>query len=331
METKTVIVTGGNSGLGLHAAMNLVREGWHVVIASRNAERNADAVTHIRSSTGRDHVTALALDLGSLASVRAFVDTFTALDVPPLHAIVCNAGITLTAMRQSADGHDLTFAVNHLGHFLLVNLLLAQLRAPGRVVMVSSGTHIPSHRLARLTGVPVPKYTTAHNLAYAQQAAPADRITNPAQAYSTSKLLNVLFAYELSRRLRDAGISTLDAPINTYALDPGLMPDTAFTRDFPKALARVFQGVFIGLEPLVSGVRRVRQSGQHLARLVTDPALDGVTAAYFDGDRQVESSPDSYDRDKARDLWDTSVALSGLGAGESLLYPSSSAEVVAHG
>ncbi|MEL6272352.1 MAG: SDR family NAD(P)-dependent oxidoreductase, partial [Chloroflexota bacterium] len=246
--------------------------------------------------------------------VRTFAGEFVARELAPLQAIICNAGITLTEMQSTADGVDKTFQVNHLGHFLLVNLLLEHLQQPGRVVMVSSGTHIPSHKLARATGVTVPKYVNASALAHPEQASPQAKITNPAQAYSTSKLCNLLFAYELSRRLHEQNVD-----INTYALDPGLMPDTSFAREFPAPVRSMFQSVFIGLEPLIAGVRRGGESGKHLARLVTDPVLDDVTAAYFDGLEQVRSSADSYDEAKARDLWATSAELAQLQPHESIL------------
>lgn len=302
---KTVIITGGNSGLGYETAQTLAASGdWSVIIAGRSPERITTAADQLRAATGQV-VTPMQVDLSAFASVRQFAADFAASDHPPLHAIIGNAGLTSMSTSYTTDGIEQIFGVNHLGHFLLVNLLLPHLHEPGRIVFVSSGTHDPDHRLARLTGVPAPKYTRAYALAYPEQARPDESLANAIQHYSTSKLCNVLCTYELSRRLtgREIGV---------FAIDPGLMPDTMLTRELPPPLRALFRGVFMSLRHLVAGIRSVKESGTHVARLVTDPALTGRTALYFDGLRETRSSADSYDLDKARDLWETSEALTHL-------------------
>lgn len=302
---QTVIITGATRGLGYETARQLLQQpDWFVLIASRNVENNRAAVDKLRLEAGTNQVTALQLDLGSLASVERFVDMFLAMDLPPLHAIVCNAGLSLTHDAYTDDGFEMTFGVNHLGHFLLVSLLLPHLREPGRVINVSSGTHIPEHKLARMMGVPSPKYVVAEALAYPNNATVEARITNPSQRYSTSKLCNVLFTYSLARCLEKQGRA-----INVYTLDPGLMPGTGLVRGFPEWVQQAFAGVISSVEPMVAGIRRPEDSGSHLARLVTDPALVDVRTAYFDGLKPVPSSTDSYDETKQRDLWETSERL----------------------
>ena len=124
MARDVALVTGGNSGIGFECARALARAGWRVVIASRDRAASEAARRTIAHESGDDAIDALALDLGSLASVRAFAGEIARRDLP-LRALVLNAGLQVTSGRRlSADGYELTFAVNHLGHFLLANLLL---------------------------------------------------------------------------------------------------------------------------------------------------------------------------------------------------------------
>ena len=190
---RTVIITGANAGLGFECARSLLASdpSWHLVLAVRDTARGADAVTRLGHP---DRCTVIELDLASLNSVRSFADKLRGAGLPALHAIVCNAGLQVVSGTElTADGVEMTFGVNHLGHFALVQRLLDTLESPARIVVVSSGTHDPVKR----TGMPSPRYTTAADLAHPQPTAPADG----RRRYTTSKLCNVLFAYELDRRL----------------------------------------------------------------------------------------------------------------------------------
>src|SRR5437867_11056536 len=127
MGRDTALVTGGNSGIGFECARQLARAGWQVLIASRNRAASAEAVRRITRESGSDAASELGLDLGSAASVRQFAQEIEARDLP-LRALVCNAGLQVhKGPHLSTEGYELTFAVNHLGHFLLTNLLLARL------------------------------------------------------------------------------------------------------------------------------------------------------------------------------------------------------------
>ncbi|MEM7536344.1 MAG: SDR family NAD(P)-dependent oxidoreductase [Chloroflexota bacterium] len=319
--TKTVIITGGNSGLGYECAKVLATQHpeWHIIIASRSQARIDEAVAQLKTETAGSAISAMVLDLGSFASIRSFAEQVSAQlaenQLPPLQAIICNAGLSPRQNRQTSDGIDLIFGVNHLGHYLLVHLLSNQLNQPGRIVFVSSGTHVPEHKLARRLGIPVPKYTTAQNLAYPDNAADADRINAPPQRYSTSKLCNMLCAYEFSRQYQAA-----DMDVAVFGIDPGLMPGTGLAREAPAWLLKY---IFVPIVSLcsywVAGIRLPYQSGQDLARLITDDELTGKTALYFDGHEEIRSSDDSYDLDKAIDLWNTSSELSGLREDETVL------------
>src|SRR4051812_13719629 len=122
--SSTVIVTGGNRGLGYECAANLAAAGWRVILACRNPGQAEEAAEQLRVRTGNRHVKVMQLDLTELASVRSFAAAMAKDDGPPLSALVCNAGIQHTRLTRSADGFEPTFQANHLSHFLLANLLI---------------------------------------------------------------------------------------------------------------------------------------------------------------------------------------------------------------
>lgn len=292
MNTRTAIITGATSGLGLECARALLRDdpSWHVVLPVRDTARGADAVTELGDP---QRCTLMPMDLASLASVRAFVEDFRAATLPPLHAIVCNAGVQVTHREWTEDGIEKTFGVNHIGHFALVQGLLDKLAHPARIVVVSSGTHDPRKH----TGMPDPRYTSAADLAHphTEQEAGDGR-----RRYTTSKLCNVLFSYELDRRLSDS--------VTVNAFDPGLMPGSGLARDYPPMQRLAWQYLMPALRVL-PGVRSTRTSGRYLAALAGDERFDGLTGQYFAGGKSIRSSIDSYNLDKARDLWETSEQL----------------------
>ena len=298
---QTAIVTGGNSGLGYECARAIAAASpqWQVIIASRDHTKSEEAVRSIIAETGNSNVASIELNLGSLDSVRRFAGDFAARALPPIGAIVCNAGIqTVRELTYSDDGYETTFAVNHLGHFLLVNMLLPHLSKRARIVMVSSGTHNPD----QFTGMPKPDYVDASSVA--QRKSGADAGTEGRRAYTTSKLCNVMFAYELARRLKAAGRDG----IGVTAFDPGLMPGTGLARDYSPFMKFVWDFVLPVLR-FIPGVNSVGKSGADLARLVLDPQLEGITGQYFVGRRSVPSSRDSYDERKAAELWESSASM----------------------
>lgn len=298
MITRTAIVTGASAGLGLECVRALLASdpSWHVVLAVRDTARGADAVELIGQP---DRCTVREMDLASLRSVRAFTDDIRGAGLPPLHAIVCNAGVqVVSGTERTADGVEMTFGVNHLGHFALVLGLLDDLAPPARVVVVSSGTHDPTKH----TGMPSPRYTSAADLAHPQATAtPGDG----RRRYTTSKLCNVLFAYELDRRLGHG-----EQGVTVNAFDPGMMPGSGsgLARDYPPLQRLVWRYLFPALRVL-PGVHSTRTSGGNLAALVHDDRFAGITGEYFEGRRPIRSSADSYDVGMARDLWETSERL----------------------
>jgi NAD(P)-dependent dehydrogenase (short-subunit alcohol dehydrogenase family) len=292
---RTAVITGASASLGLECARALLANdpSWHVVLAVRDLARGADAVAQL-GEPGR--CTVLEMDLASLRSVRGFVQSLCAAELPPVHALVCNAGVQVVSGTEvTDDGVEMTFGVNHLGHFALAHGLLDHLVRPARIVVVSSGTHDP----AKHTGMPSPRYTTAADLARPEGGAAGEG----RRRYTTSKLCNVLFAYELDRRLGHG-----EQGVTVNAFDPGLMPGSGLARDYPP-LQRLAWRYLLPALRVLPGVRSTRTSGRYLAALTGDARFDGVTGGYFSGRKPIRSSAESYDQAKALDLWETSEQL----------------------
>ncbi|MDX2137579.1 MAG: SDR family NAD(P)-dependent oxidoreductase [Chloroflexota bacterium] len=322
---KTVIITGGSIGLGFHAARHIAGHypGWHIIIANRTASAAQDAIAKIKAQSPNASIEAMTLDLGSLTSVRAFAAQLIARQLPPIHALVCNAGLQLVSDQRSADGYELTFAINHLGHYLLTQLLLPHMAAPARIINVSSGTHFASAEAgADKGGMPDPGYTTAQDAACPPPASGDPQFIGR-QRYSTSKLCNVWHTYELVRRLEHSN-GSLPQPITVNAFDPGLMPGTGLARDYAPPVRWIWENVLPRVPALTrmmfgAAPMSVSVSGANLARLAVDPAWAGVTGKYVQGDKAVPSSPASYDEAKAHELWESSKGLVRLTAAETAI------------
>ena len=311
MEDKTVIVTGGNAGLGYQCAKNIALSdpGYHVVLACRSRSRGEAAATAMRAETNNPNISAMDLDLASLASVRAFHDTFSHASLPPLYAVVGNAGISangVPGVPRTVDGVETIFGVNHLGHFLLTNLLLNQMGDSGRIVFVTSDLHNP------------PAFFPV-KVTYDSAAAIANRGPGMRQ-YCTSKLCNIYCAYEMDRLISEQ----TDRHITVNAFNPGAMTDTGFSRPAGNALVRVAVRVIGGIMGALIGKQSTSiESGAALASLITDPSP--VTGRYIDRGAEAESSPLSRDRDNARELWQASMAMSGLKPSETIFESTSKA------
>jgi retinol dehydrogenase-12 len=202
---RTVVVTGANTGIGKTTALALARQGWRVHLASRSTEKGEAAVAAIKASSGSDLVFFLPLDLADLESVQACAEGFLNRG-EPLHVLVNNAGVA--GIRElTKQGFELMFGVNHLGHFLLTQLLLERLTssAPARVVTVASDAHYQ-----------------ARGIDWEALRRPARGITGLGE-YAVSKLCNVLFSQELARRTAGTGVTT-------YALHPGVVASDIWRR-----------------------------------------------------------------------------------------------------
>lgn len=316
----TTLITGANRGLGYETAKALAADPQRsLVLAGRDITSLSKAAQRIQSTTSNAKLIPLEIDLADLTSVRRFNTTFRQLDLPRLTSIICNAGISMpTVKERSPDGYELVFATNHLGHFLLVNLLLDRLEPPARIIFVSSGAHDPEQANGYMQP---PRYVKAEWLAYPDRDPdlPEDGVAAGGRAYATSKLCNVLCVYELDRRLEASGISCPEQPITVNAFDPGLMAGTDLGR-YEHGMVRFMWYYLMPLGSRLMGFgRTTKQSGADLAHLVTAPELEQVSGKFFDGREVIPSSKDSYDLDKAADLWQTSTELSNLEPGETIL------------
>jgi NAD(P)-dependent dehydrogenase (short-subunit alcohol dehydrogenase family) len=307
----TIIITGANRGLGYATARILACDkSQTIVLAGRDMHRLTLAAQRIQALTGNTHLVPMLLDLADIAAVRKFANEFCSRNLSPLTTIICNAGMSKPMVQE--------FAVNHLGHFLLVNLLLNCLMPPARIIFVSGGAQDPAH--ARGPMLP-PRYVKAEWLAYPERdtSLPTDDAHAGAQAYTNSKLCNILCAYEFARRLAYSGLSTQGQPITVNAINPGLIAGTGLGRN-EKALMRF---TWYYMLPVISRLMRFgrtpAQAGSDLAYLATAPELACVTGKYFSGRDMVDSSAESYDQSKAVELWQTSIELSQLRPEESHL------------
>lgn len=308
-RARTVLITGATGGLGGATARALAARGWHVVVGGRDRAR-VDAVVAGLDRTGPAGASGFVADLGDLSAVRAGVDDLLG-RVTVLDAVVANAGLTLAGRSTSADGYELTFAVNVLAHQLLLARLAGSLPPRARVVVVASGVHLPEHRLARATGVRAPRWVGAEALARPDHR---DHLPVGTVRYSTSKLGDVLLARALQERLRAAG-----RDVDVFALDPGLMLETDLARQAPRPVRAVVSRLGPVLSRAVPGVRRQETSAAHVADLVSATRWSGRGFAYLDGDRERPPSRDALRDDLADGLWTDGARLVGLRQDETVL------------
>lgn len=306
--TETYLITGATSGLGLAACRALVaRDPGRRIIAGA---RRPEAAAALRTAVPADRLTVLPLDLASLDATRAFGAGVRRALGPGgrLAGIACNAGLQLSGpKRLSPDGHELTFAANHLGHFLLVRDLLDRLAPGAAVVVTASGTHDPEDRLARAFGYRGGIFPSAAAVARGELDPGAPEAQANADRYATSKLCNLLFAFGMAARVPAAVARFL-------AFDPGLMPGTGLARErsLPERIG--WHVVMPVVGRLVPGVSTAGRSGRALAALLCDPAVAPGTGLHFDYRlRQTRTSPDSLRRELADELIETSAALCGPG------------------
>jgi len=266
---RTFLVTGGNAGIGYATAMDLARRGGRVHLTSRSTAKGAAAVAAIRAATGSDQVEQLQLDLASLASVRECAAAFLALG-EPLHVLINNAGLA-GKRGVTADGFELQFGVNHLGHFALTSLLLPLLTSsgPARVVSVASDAHFE----AKGIDFDVLRSRTRSLIGMRE--------------YAVSKLCNVLFAAELGRRLAGTGVTT-------YSLHPGVVASQIW-RQVPQPFRWIVTRRMLTIE----------QGAQTSLYCATSPQAAEETGKYYDKCQLSEPSEVATPELAAR-LWEYS-------------------------
>lgn len=279
IRDKTVLVTGATSGIGLEASVALARLGARIVMVGRDPKRTEAAVADVMARSGSREVSHLLCDFSSQAAIRDLAKAFLA-SHDRLHVLVNNAGGVNKKRRLTVDGIEATFAVNHLGYFLLTNLLrdLLVRSAPARVVTVAS----MGHRKGTLD---------FDDLGY-------ERGFGTMRAYSRSKLANVLFTAELARRLEGTGVTS-------NSLHPGVVA------------TNIWSGAPLWAKPLIQILYRpffisAEEGAKAIVQLAASPELEGVTGKYFEEGRIVAPAPLAQDEALAKRLWSVSADLVGL-------------------
>jgi NAD(P)-dependent dehydrogenase (short-subunit alcohol dehydrogenase family) len=269
---RVALVTGANTGIGLVTARELARRGAHVFLACRSASRAQPALDAIRAASGNQKVEALALDLGDFASVRQCAYAFLARGLP-LHLLVNNAGLA-GSRGFTASGFELAFGVNHMGHFLLTQLLLERLKAsaPARIVTVASRAH-----------------TRTDGIDWNALRQPT-RTRTAIHEYAVSKLANVWFSAELGRRLAGSGVTT-------YALHPGVVASDVW-RSVPWPFRSLIKLRMISTE----------EGAKTSLYCATAPQCAGESGLYYDKCRVRPASSLGQDTTLARELWQRSEA-----------------------
>jgi protochlorophyllide reductase len=314
---QTVIITGASSGVGLHGARSLTQKGWHVVMACRNIPKTIEAAEAL--GMDKNSYTIMPLDLSSLKSVRDFVTKFRQ-SGKHLDALVCNAAVYLPLLKEpmySEDGYEISVATNHLGHFLLANLMLEDLKNSGnpepRLIILGTVTANPKELGGK---IPIPAPPNLGDLqgfvdGFKAPVAMIDgKKFKPGKAYKDSKLCNVLTMRELHRRYHSTGITF-------SSFYPGCVATTALFRNhFP-----LFQKIFpLFQKNITGGYVSEELAGDRLGEVVNDPQYNKSGSYWSWGNRQQagrksfeqEVSNEALDQTKAEKLWELSAKLVGL-------------------
>ncbi|KAI8485324.1 Retinol dehydrogenase 12 [Branchiostoma belcheri] len=285
LDGKTVIITGANTGIGKETARDLAARGARVILACRDLNKAETAASEIRKSTGNGNVVIEQLDLASLASVRTFATIINERE-PKVNILINNAGVAACPQWKTEDGFEMQFGTNHLGHFLLTNLLLDKLKnsAPSRVVIVSALAHV----WGKIDFDDINSETSY----------------SPIGSYCQSKLANVLFMRELARRLEGTGVTV-------NALHPGVM-HTEIGRHF----FTTFGWAALPMIPFVAVYylfwKSVKQGAQTTIHLAVDRELETTSGLYFSDCLPCDVSPLAKDEATARRLWRLSEEMVGL-------------------
>ena len=313
---STVIITGASSGVGLYSAKSLAARGWHVVMACRDLEKTKKVAQAV--GIAPDSYTIINLDLASLDSVRRFVQEFRSTG-KTLDALVCNAAIYMPLLKEplySPDGYELSVATNHLGHFLLCNLMLEDLKkssAPEpRLVILGTVTHNPNELGGKIP--PRPDLGDLQGFA-AGFKAPYSMIDGkkfePVKAYKDSKVCNVLTMRELHRRYHDS------TGITFSSLYPGCVATTALFRNHYPLFQKLFP---IFQKYITGGFVTEEQAGERVAQVVADPTYNQSGIYWRWGNRQKKNrqsfaqkvSNEASDDAKAEKMWNLSAKLVGI-------------------
>lgn len=278
MENNIILITGANSGIGKATATALAEMGAHVVMVSRDLVKGEKARQEVIRVSKNNQIDLMQCDLASMVSIRKFASEFIA-KYPRLDVLINNAGIFADKRMETADGFEYQIGVNHLGPFLLTQLLLDLLKksAPARIINVSSGAHVGGK-------IDFDDLNLQHKY-------------SAWKSYSQSKLANVLCTYELAHRLSGTGVTV-------NCLHPGFVNTRfAFNRESEKPNWMIKLMKPFTIQPA--------EGAETSVYLAASPEVDAVTGKYFAKRKEKASSKASYDLVVAEKLWNLSMALTG--------------------
>ncbi|WP_257349461.1 SDR family oxidoreductase [Pseudalkalibacillus decolorationis] len=279
MQNKNVIITGANSGMGLATTVNMAKRGYQVIMACRDPKRGERALQEAKQQSGSDRIELLICDLGSLESIRAFVEKFRA-NYDRVDVLINNAGVVSVKRETTSDGFESMMGVNHLGHFLLTNLLLDLLiSAPqGRIIVLSSG----AHKIGRIQ-FDDPYLSKGYRVW---------------KGYAHSKLANILFTKELARRLKDTNVTTNCVHPGAVGTSLGVNRKTGFGKSVHTLLRSFFLTPAEGAETAIY--------------LASSDEVRAISGEYFYKKKIAPVSSRAKDPELAKKLWIWSEQEVGL-------------------
>jgi len=282
MNGKICLVTGASSGIGKATALGLARMGATVVMVCRDADKGQAALAEIRQKSGNNSIDLIVADLSSQAAIRSLASEYRS-KYQHLHVLINNAGVYYTKRHVTVDGLEAMFAVNYLARFLLTNLLLDIIKSssPARIINIAGAYHAKGKiNFDDLQG---------------------ERDFAGQRANHQSKLADVLFTYELARRLECAGVTV-------NCLHPGMVATSLVDKDndFPV----FFKYLYKLSKPLMKSPAQGAETSIYLA---SSPEVEGITGQYFVNKKIAQSSPASHDPQLAQRLWEASEKLAKLG------------------
>ncbi|KAK9516703.1 hypothetical protein VZT92_024621 [Zoarces viviparus] len=282
LEGKTVLITGGNTGIGKETAVDLAKRGARVILACRDMDRANRAAEEVKKRSGNDNVIVKKLDLASLQSVRQLAKDVLASE-GRLDVLINNAGVMSCPKWQTEDGFEMQFGVNHLGHFLLTNCLLDLLKksASSRIVTVSS----LAHQRGQIY------FDDIHQ----------EKDYRPWKSYAQSKLANVLFTRELAKKLQGTGVTT-------YSLHPGVIR-TELGRHFWPTMPLWKRVVYT---PLMFLIKSPTEGAQTTIYCAVEESLQNESGLYYSDCAPKSAAPQGLDDEAAKKLWDLSASMVGL-------------------
>ena len=281
MNGRICLVTGASSGIGKATALGLAKMGATVVMVCRDASKGQAALSEIRQKSGNNSLDLLVADLSSQAEIRSLASEFRG-KYQHLHVLINNAGVYYTKRHVTVDGLEAMFAINYLARFLLTNLLLDIIKssAPARIINVAGAYHAKGKiNFDDLQG---------------------EKDFDGQRANHQSKLADVLFTYELARRLKGTGVTV-------NCLHPGMVATSLVDKD--KDFPVFFKYLYKLSKPLMKSPAKGAETSLYLA---SSSEMEGVTCQYFVNKKIAQSSPESHDRELAQRLWEVSEKLANL-------------------